>query len=406
MGDGSSKVLTKPSLTSHAESVVRPVAERLHAAIRNLFGSLSSGSSSPTALSRRLGVNRVIVSRLMNAAAQDDPYEFLHRAPGPESLRVIALAAPAIGASPEDVERAVAAADEFADLIRNEFGTRGALNAAITSTGEDLQQRFEQTSRYHIFKGMRQVMGVEAETWLTAMVFVPDANDDEVISVTTIQGAIGMRRLRPDAQVYFTMGPPFHDVGREPDLTRSPVALEDLYTNGPAELETTISDGQLIHRFTDKSIGKRAIVDMVAVSHDHRGSRRFATPEKPRRGMVVFTDIPAKTLICDAILHESVFPNAEPELRFYKPGTRGPADPNDPSRDIDRIIFPERVEVLGPAADRFVVPEIPRYGEMVGRVFERIGQDLSKFRVCRLRMSYPVPGYQHVMAFAAPQRGK
>ncbi len=372
--------------------------------MRGLVGSMPDGGSSPTELARSLGVNRVIMSRLLNAMAQDDMYEFLHRVPGPESLRVIASASPEQGAPAEEVDRAVAAVEEFAGLIRDEFGTRGALNAAMLSGRDDLQLRFEQTSRYHVFKGMRQVMGVEADTWVTTMIFVPDPTDDANISVTTIQGALGMRRLRSDAEVYFTLGPPFRDPGDDSDRSRSPVGLEDLYTNAPAELETHTSGGQLIHRFANTSLGKRATVDMVAVSHDARASKRYAAPGKTHRGMVVFTDIPVKTLICDAILHKSVFPDAEPELRFYKPGTRGPADPNDPSRDIDRVHFSERAESPGMAEDRFVVPEIPRYGKMVERVFERIGQDPREFRVCRLRMTYPVPGYQHVMAFAAPER--
>lgn len=372
--------------------------------MRGLIEAMPEGGSSPTELARALGVNRVIMSRLLNAMAQEDMHEFLHRVPGPESLRAIASAAPNHGAPIEDVERAVAAVEEFAGLIRDEFGTRGALNAAMLSGRDDLQLRFEQTSRYHVFKGMRQVMGVEAETWLTAMIFVPDPADHENVTVTTIQGALGMRRLRSDAEVYFTLGPPFAEPGADSDRSRSPVSLEDLYTHAPAQLETRQAGTQLIHRFADRSVGKRATVDMLAVSHDARASKRYAAPGKTHRGMVVFTDIPVKTLICDAIVHESLFPGAEPELRFYKPGTRGPADPNDQSRDIDRVPFSERAESLGVAAERFEVAEIPRYATMVERVFRRIGQNADEFRVCRLRMAYPVPGYQHVMAFRAPER--
>lgn len=386
------------------EDVVRPVGERLLSSMRDLVGSIPEGERSPTALARSLGVNRVIMSRLLNAMAQDDMYEFLHRVPGPESLRVIASAAPELGAPEKDVERAMRAVEEFAELIRGEFGTRGALNAAMMSGRDGLQLRFEQTSRYHIFKGMRQVMGVEADAWVTSMAFVPDRGEIENVKVMTIQGAIAMRRLRPDAEVYFTFGPPFVEPDEAHDRSRAPVSLEDLYTNAPAELETRTIGNQLMHRFANTSLGKRAMVDMLAVSHDARASKRYASGAKTHRGMVVFTDIPVRTLICDAIVHESLFPGAEPELRFYKPGTRGPADPNDASRDIDRVHFSERAESLGTAADRFEVAEIPNYGSMVARVFERMGEDLGEYRVCRLRMSYPVPGYQHVLAFRAPAK--
>lgn len=391
-----------PHASDRMDARIRPVAEGLSRAMRRLMDSIPGAPLGPTPLSRRLGINRVIASRLQNALACEDAYEVLHRVPGPESLRVVMQAAGRLGVRDDILEDANQAIEDFSQLIRADFGTRGALNAAISPHNEGLQRQFEHASRYHIFKGMRQVLGVEADTWLTSMIFTPSPRDDSRLSVTTIQGAIGMRRLRPDAQAYFTFGPPFQGPDEEHDLSRSPVGLEEFYTHAPADLESHVAGGQLVHRLAGRSLGKRAVVDMLAVSHDALGPLRYATPKRPRGGIVVFTDIPAKTLICDAILHESVFPGADPLLKFYKPGTRGPADPNDPLRDIDRIEFPERVDALGTRADRFGVPEIPRYDEMVRRVFGQIGHAPDAFRVYRLRMAYPVPGFQSVMAFDAP----
>lgn len=380
------------------------MAEALASALRRLLDSLPGAPLGPTPLARRLEINRVIASRLVNALASSDPYEVLHRVPGPESLRAMAQTARGQGAPAPVVDDALRAIDDFASLIRRDFGTRGALNAAISPHNEDLQRHFEHSSRYHIYKGMRQVLGVDAETWVTSMIFVPSAKDPDRLAVTTIQGALGMRRLRPDAEAYFTFGPPFQAEDEPHDLSRSPIGLEEFYANAPAQLESLVSGTQVVHRLASNSLGKQAVVDMLAVSHDAMGPPRYASPKRPRGGIVVFTDIPAKTLVCDAILHERVFPDSEPVLRFYKPGTRGPANPNDPTRDIDRIDFPERVEALGLAPDRFEAPEIPRYDEMVRRVFGQIGQPIDKFRVFRLRMAYPVPGFQCVMAFDAPRK--
>lgn len=383
------------------------VGAELGAAMRRLMAAVPGAPHKPTALARQLGVHRVIASQLMSALASEDPYEVLQRVPGPESLRAVAAGAGALEVPAELVSAANAVIERFGSLIRQDFGTRGALNAAISPQSALLHQRFEEASRYHVFKGMRQIVGVDSETWITSMIFLPAAPpDDEAIAVTTIQGALGMRRLRPDAKAYFTFGPPFQGAGDAPDPSRSPVGLQDLYTHAPARLETYVAaNKQLVHRLADERLGKRALADMLAVSHNPRGSRRYASEGRRYGGVVVYTDIPSKTLICDAILHDAVFPGSEPEFRVYKPGTRGPADPNDPSRDIDRIHFPERIDVLGKSEDRFTIAEVPNYSGMIARVCDQIGVSTRSLRVYRVKIVYPVPGFQYVMMFEAPQRG-
>ncbi len=393
--------LDLPSLDAHAGAVGLELAR----AMGRLVNAVAPPPQKPTALARVLGVHRVIASQLIGALACEDPYEVLQRVPGPESLRAVVAGAGTVDVPGDVVADATRAIERFSSLIRQDFGTRGALNAAISPQSAELNQRFENASRYHVFKGMRQIMGVDAETWITSMIFVPSPDEPDAVKVTTIQGAFGMRRLRPDAKAYFTFGPPFQGAGVAPDVSKSAVGLQDLYTHTPARLETHVAGEQLVHRLADDRLGKRALMDMVAVSHNPRGSRRYATLERRFGGVVVYTDIPAKTLICEAILHDSIFPDTTPEFRVYKPGTRGPANPNDPSRDIDRIHFPEQIEFLGKRDDRFNLPEVPNYPKMIARVCEQMGLSQGSLRVYRVRIVYPVAGFQHVMAFEAPVRG-
>jgi hypothetical protein len=302
------------------------------------------------------------------------------------------------------LDQANRAIDSFAGLIRHDFGTRGAFNAAITAQHPELKRRFELASRYQVCMGMRQILGVEANTWLTSMPFVPSPDDDERLAVTTIHGALGMRRLRPDVSVYFAFGAPPQAARETSAISRSPIDLREFCTHAPARLETHLAGGQLVHRLVHERLGRRATVDMLAVGHHPHGCQRYASPERPRGGVVVFPDVPVKTLICDALLHDDAFPGARPELIVYNPGGRGPANPADRRRDIDRVQVSEDIVALGQAADRFRVPEVPRYAEMIARVCSRMGYSPERFRVFRLRMAYPVQGFQIVMAFDAPRR--
>lgn len=383
---------------------IQETARSLADAMRALVDAIPGGPHRPTALGEQLGLSRVTVSKLLGALQRPSLVEVLEAIPGPESLRTAAEASRGLGVDPAIVDDALGAIDGFGALIRDRFGTRAALHAAIGGRSSELRPRIEQAGRADVFKGMRQVLGAEANAWLTAMIFAP-APDGETVEVTTIHGALGLRRLRPDTPIFFTFGPPGPQQGSpdgERDLSASPVSLQEFYANDPATLESSIVGGQLRHRLVQDRLGKDAVVDMLAVSHNPRGSRRYAPPEAPRRGVSVFVDVPVRTMIADVIVHRDLFPGAEPELIVYNPGARGPANPNDPTRDLDRVAVSETIATIPDEGDRFAVPEIPNYGAMVRRVFAQLGAAPGDYRVHRVTMAYPVTAFQHVIAFKAP----
>jgi len=398
-GGGVSEALLTPE---HDD--IEAVGASLRRSFDELLNVVPGVERRPSALAERLGVHRVIVSKLVNALRREDPLEVLQQMPGPESLRAVCEGALALGGVPSSTAaRARACADRFEALIRERFGTRGALDAAISDENDALRRRYEESARSDAFNGMRHVLGVEGETWLTTMIFAPGAGDD-ALAVTTLHGVLGMRRLRPDSPVRFTFGPPYRAPGVEPDPLAQSVELADLYTNEPAPIETELNNGQLVHRLATGGVGKDALVDMLAVSHDPRGSRRYAAPDRALGGVALFHDVPVRVLHCDAIVHESVFPGPGPRLLAYNPGSRGPANPNDPSRDIDRHEVSERVESRRLDLDRITARGIPNYGAMLGRVFAEIGADPGAYRAHRVRIPYPVTGFQYVLAFEAPER--
>lgn len=376
-------------------------ARGLSNALKTVAESLPGSNLSPTALSQQLGLSRVTLSKLLSALALAEPSEMLERIPGPESLREFVRASAGQGVNAATIDAAHHAIDVFDQLI-DHFGTRAALHAAIGASTATLRSRVEVSARGDVFKGMRQVLGIEANTWLTSMMFVPSATDADVISVTTIHGALGLRRLRPETPVFFTFGPPYHQPGVEPDLSQSPVSLHELYTNEPAQLETKMNGKQLFHRFLSERVDKHALYDMLAVSHSARGSRKYGTPESRKRGVSLFVDTPVRMLVCDALIHRDLFPGVDPELIVYNCASRGPANPNDPLRDIDRVTFSESPVRVPHDATRFDVEEVPNYEQMIRRVCAQTRNNPDDFRIYRLRMAYPIPTFQIVVAFAAP----
>ena len=375
------------------------VAQSLHRVLNGL-----PRPHRPTIIARELGLSRVIVGKLINAVGRADPHDLLGQIPGPESLRAFVRAAGARGISADDVRAAIAAIDEFAEVVRREFGTRSAFNAALAAERPESRSRLVHHSRYQVHMGMRQILGVEADTWLTSMIFLPSRAADDLVDVTVIHGALGLRRLRSDVDIYFTMGPPNQSPQQPTQLAQSLVDLEEFYTHAPARLKSELAGGQLVHRLAQDPVGRAGTADMLTVGRQPGGSQRYATPQRPRGGLVVFPDVPVKMLVCDVHLHPEIFPGSFPELIVYNPGGRGPANPADRGRDVDRIEVPEAVQALGCAPDRFDIPEAPHYADMMARVCSHLEQPLEALRTFRLRMAYPVQGFQCVLAFDAPPR--
>lgn len=390
------------TLTNFEPDAIAPFAAEFRAALNRLVDAIPGDSPRPTAIARSIGINRVILSRLFNAIKADQPLEMLQKLPGPESLRSIADNLNARYDIPaHTVHNALHQIERFDALIR-QFGTRSALDAAISNSSQTFQARYEEAARYDIYNGMRHIMGIEGDTWLMAMAFSPSEFPD-AISVTTIHGAVAMRQLRPDVPVRFSFGPPYkgHGIGESP--TGSDIKLERFYNNAPASLETEHHSGQVVHRLVDAALGKDNVIDMLAVAHNPKGAARYASAERKMGGAALFCDIPVRTLHCDLFVHRDIFPDSDPELRIYNPGSRGPANPNDPSRTIDIIRTADAPERLPQGSTWLDLPALPRYAEMVSHVFERTGMNLDDYRIYRVRIAYPILSFQHVIAFKAPE---
>ncbi|MCC5823675.1 MAG: hypothetical protein LAT64_10920 [Phycisphaerales bacterium] len=365
-----------------------------------LIDSLPESGRGPSAVARALGVGRVPISRMLGAIRREPGAEILAMLPGPETLRQIVNGAAKRGADELLVSRAAACVERFDATIRS-FGTRAAFDATVSVREPGALERFEQAGRYQAFKGMGQVLGVEAETWLSTMILTPTPGRDIALDVTAVHGALGMRRLRPDITVSFTYGAPHEAVGTPGGSFDLAMDLSPYYTRDPAPLRSHERGGKVIHEFCPSEVGKHAVFDMLAGVHAPAHSKRFRDEKRTKRGVVVIPDVPVQTMIIDLLVGAGVFPGLEPELYLYNNVARGPADVEDAARFHDRITPSVRPEPIDP--DDITLDNLPRYPEMLNRVCSRIGYNAGDLRGWRVRVPYPLYGFQWILAFEAPE---
>lgn len=386
---------------------LRTTGTELGAALSALLDALPGAPHRPSELATELGVNRAIASKVLAATRQADPLELLHRVPGPDPLRKIVSGAQTRDVPPPLLEAARAAIREFDLLIRDEAGTRPALDALISASLPGARERFELASKYSVYKGLSQLKGVQAELWFGAAVVVPSPEDALKYDLTWLNGAAGMQRLRPGVTARFSYRHRSDtELEQEPlDSAALPalgvLSLDQFCTNPAARLIATRAGGAIHYTLPEDLLGPRQVVDMFVVDH-HPASMNRYSDELPARRSALFLEpaVPVAKLVFDVLLHEQVFVGSDPELYQYDTGYDGIANVNDRARDIDRMDVLDSVEFLGHGPARFRAAELPRYPEILGHLAARFGWDLERFRGYRTRIQYPVYGWQISLAFS------
>lgn len=112
---------------------------------------------------------------------------------------------------------------------------------------------------------------------------------------------------------------------------------------------------------------------------------------------------PARLSHFDILVHEDLYPGQDPSLRIYDTSFEGVASPNNASRDMDQLDMLESLDSLGVGITRFRSVDVPRYGELLRHVFERMRFEGQRFRGYRSRVDYPVYGSQVTAVFRAQE---
>lgn len=401
----STEALDQPRLAAHGGNVGRELMARLRAVLE----ALPDTPQRPGVLARRLRLNRDICGRVLMVCREREPLQALHVAPGPEPLRRFVRAAAREEVPRDAIAAAMESIDRFDQLIRNEAGTRAVLNACLSASLPTARERFELASKQAVFKGMGQLRGVEAAAWLSCQIFHPSSGDPLRHDAVVIDGAVGIRRLRPNVplKVRYDEFPPFPGLPVAAALESASVAVpldwRPFAANPPAQLRSYGEPPSRYFVLDAHDAGPQAMVDLFGAWYHARGRARSIVAENGyRRCILVLPDIPAQTLVFDAVLHEDVYPGAEPELSVFRVHSDGPAHPDDPRRQGDRIAVAEHIEFLGRDLRRLHVQEWPGYADYLVQLIAALGWNPAAFRAYRCRIQYPVPDWQVAMAFQPP----
>ncbi|MFH1748750.1 MAG: hypothetical protein ABIG44_17075 [Planctomycetota bacterium] len=384
--------------------------QRLRDSLATVLDDLPGGPHRPQELARLLKLNKTLSSRIGKAVRTRDPLASCNVMPGPEGLRMVLKACAKKGASRESIDAAEGAIHAFDRLIRHDLGDRAALDAIVSDSLPHARKNFEMSNRRAMYKAVANLKGVTAKACLRTYLVHP--SDDPVRhDYAMVLGLLGLRRLRPRAVVQVSNIHLARNGGNDARLTLDGQAVESVdglllkpyCSPALSRLVVRHVGASMQYVLEGEEMGLSSAVDVVIGEVNRAFFKRYRTAEG-RRSTGAFTEVeqPMKTLVFDMLLHEDVWPGCTPELRIYDMVVRGPADANDPTRDIDRLETAESIEFLDHDVARFRAAEIPEYVDMLRLVCGKLGWDGKKFRGYRCRIRYPFYGSQVCMDFNPP----
>ncbi len=389
------------------ENRIQKVGNILTSAVREVAVAIPGGPHGPVEMARRLGIDKVLASRVLKVARDSDPVAALHHAPGPEPMRRFVKAARKRGVPDNLAQEADQAVLAFEQLIREVAGDRSSFDAMLSAWLPEARAAIEVRRRQSAFRAISQLKGVEARLSGATVILHPSA-DGKNLDVVWLFALLGLKRLRPGACVKFASRRFTTDANVRLPRTLSGEAVDsiqglrlDQFCSVAAPDLEVVRAGDVVHyTLADHGFGSRSACDLIFVEVNRAEMARYL-PSEQRRRRHVFAEVsvPAKLLMFDALLHEDVFVGHDPSLVIYDTACEGVADPNDPGRDIDRMQTADTILHLGKGISRFRSSDQPRHADVLEHVWRSLGWKASDFRGYRCRIDYPLYGSQVVMTW-------
>lgn len=391
------------------EAEIVAVAAALAASVHALVASVIDASAGPVAVAQAFGVDKVLASRVLKAMRQQDAVAALSCMPGPDPLRSLVRAAERRGARSAVTTAAAAAINDYEHLIGVQVGDRSLLDSLLSAWIPDARAEFELRRKQAAFKATSQLRGVQADAILATCLIAPAA-DPAQMDVVWVHGLIGLHRVRPGVVVKVASRRMSAEPGARRPQTLGGATIEDAapplvpeFCSDPTpEVHIRRVKDSLYYTLGGDGFGAGSAVDVVFVEINRAELKRPTPPEPGQRergenrGAYFFAEVavPSRTLQFDVVMHESLFPGQDPQLRLHDTAFDGVADVFDPRRDLDRLDMLESIVPLGAGLSRTRSGVLARYQDLLARVAADIGRRPEEFRSWRCAIEYPLHGSQ------------
>jgi hypothetical protein len=393
---------------------IEAISAELRRTISPVLEAVAGVNPRPTRISRAIGLDKSLASRLVRAAHTSSDLDLMHLVPSPGGLRIFADLASRY-ADPASISNLLMATERFEELLDTMPGGRASIDAQISESSHVALLRREHIAKQASFKSMSFLLGHFCDVLSTTLFLVPSANGRRVDGIE-IQRRIGLRRMRPSTPLVLM------SIWGDPDDAISENAISFDTIDG--QRGSGNPEAFLLSAFCTQPLPKLDVMregEMTALvlagdpsvnapSQLTSAMRvRNAWPLQPEsrvqslRGYVLHT--PCRQIVRDVYIAESLYPDATPQVSFVLPGPR-PAmrtPREDGTRHYSEVDLARSIEHR-PGPQSYEIPGAVNHSVVVRHVLERTGHRLTRFRGWRLAMTYPVSLVEMVWTLTHPSQ--
>jgi hypothetical protein len=385
-------VATLENLDSQFPGDIQQALGEIRELSRAIIESICGSEARAKDVSDRFGLHAKLGWQIWHVANSEPlaGYRFL---PNPHGLAIWRRAGEAQGVPADLFERLEVAVKLLADSVALHAGDEAMFDMLVDSQAEASSEDAEIKWRKQAFLGNAFTFGVRAKCLLNTGILFPDARL-QTFSIVRLTGLIDFVRTRSGVRWPISNTIVQHYDGSEPTIKRealypqeggTPVPFLTPYCTKPLPQIERRSDGERVYdELLAGAVGLTGASTVYIGEILHEIGPTYGSTENEAAHFGSGIRTPAELLISDHIVHKSLFPNVERELRVYSELISPMAHD-----DVDRLSVSEQLQFLGHGLHRTRTADVPRYAEILMDAFQRIGFDPNDFAVYRIRMKYP-----------------
>ncbi|MDX9912866.1 MAG: hypothetical protein RBS39_13665 [Phycisphaerales bacterium] len=383
------------------------VSDALSSAFRNLIDELNGQSSRPTDISRLLGVNKNLAHRVCTSLNKSEPLAALLAMPGPGPLKRLVDRASGHGASAKTCLEARRAIYEFDELIRSVAGDRTSFDSIISSWVPEVRSQVDTAARQSVYRGMRQLLGVFAETKFNICAFKRSETRPGRVDLLDLDGQMGVRRIQASGRLRLTIVS--NNTGNSKGSPTSRTVLSEFCSSPPPNSKITGSGESATFEIEWAQKVGNASAQNIVVREFREGAYLLErpAPTEVNTGIVDCLSVPARRFFSDVLFHRDVYPGSVPTFRVFTTGMKGIVPANDHSQEHEQIKIDAEVQAIpeGRVAE-MLTPEVPFYRRMLESQISSLGWRIEEFRAFRIKFDYPIFDSQLQWIFPLPEKSK
>jgi len=394
-----------PGTTELIRGDLRPRIEamgrELRGAISTVLEGVAGPNPRPTRLSRAIGLDKSLASRLVRAVQSTSDLDLMHLVPSPGGLHIFAELATRT-ADPASIGNLLMATERFEELLDAVPGGRASIDAQISESSHVALSKREHIAKQASFKSMSFLLGHFCDVLTTTLFLVPSANGKRVDGIE-IHRRIGLRRMRPGTplallSIFGEKGDAIQENSISFDTLEGEPGMSDLtgfllpgFSTQPLPDLEVIRDEQMTTLVLAGNPSLHTVPQLTSAFRIRNGWP--LTPpgrDQNLRGYVLH--MPCQQVVRDVYIAESIFPDAVPQVSFVLPGARAVIRPPRESgpRHFAEVDLTSTIEQLPFGPPSHSIPGVVNHGAAVRHVLDRTGHGLTRFRGWRSTMTYPV----------------